>query len=64
MRGSGEEKESETLFPELMSQLSPQDLDQVKALSIATEAFKGEHITLFPPPQTKHPYAHFLMLCS
>ena len=47
MRGSGEEKESETLFPELMAQLSPQNLDQVKALSIATEAFKGRHITLF-----------------
>jgi hypothetical protein len=39
VRHSGE-KDSETLFPELMSQLSPENLDQVKALGIATEAFK------------------------
>ena len=46
MRHSGE-KDSEILFPELMSQLSPEDLDQMKALGIATEAFKGGHIWLF-----------------
>ena len=53
MRHSGE-KDSETLFPELMSQLSPENLDQVKALGIATEAFKGGHIYLFPHPAIMH----------
>ena len=42
-----EEGESQTSFPELLGHLSPpspQRLDQVKALIIATEAFRGEWI--------------------
>ena len=38
---------SETSFPELLADLStptPHTLDKVKALSIATEAFKGKYI--------------------
>ena len=42
-----EEGENETSFPELLGHLSPpspQRLDQVKALIITTEAFRGEWI--------------------
>lgn len=39
-----EEGESETSFPELLGHLSthPHTLDEVKALTIATEAFRGD----------------------
>ena len=45
-----EEKGSGTSFPELLDHLStpsPHTLDKVKALTIATEAFRGErHISI------------------
>ena len=49
MKGSGDSDKSERSFPELMAQLStqpPKKLDQVKALGIASEAFKGIHESL------------------
>ena len=42
--------ESETSFPELLDHLSspsPQRLDQLKALSIATESFRGGYNTIY-----------------
>ena len=51
VESQSQEGESETSFPELLVHLSPpspQRLDQVKALIIATEAFRGEWIIVWP----------------
>ena len=51
VESQSEEGENETSFPELLGHLSPpspQRLDQVKALIIATESFRGEWIIVWP----------------